>query len=74
MREIDALGGVMGGKVIDETFLNIRLLNTSRGPAVWALRAQADKRAYQREMLRRLYATENLDVVMGGSDGPVGGG
>lgn len=64
VREIDALGGVMG-KVIDETFLNIRLLNTSRGPAVWALRAQADKRAYQREMLRRLYATENLDVVMG---------
>ncbi|MDD2630436.1 MAG: FAD-dependent oxidoreductase, partial [Limnochordia bacterium] len=64
VREMDALGGEMG-KVIDQTFLNIRLLNTSRGPAVWALRAQADKKSYQKEMLTRLYGVPALDVAMG---------
>ncbi len=61
VREIDALGGVMG-KAADATFLQSRLLNTGKGPAVHALRAQTDKWAYMREMKRRMEGTENLDV------------
>ncbi len=61
VREIDALGGVMG-KAADATFLQSRLLNTGKGPAVHALRAQTDKWAYMREMKRRMEETENLDV------------
>ncbi len=64
VREMDALGGEMG-KVIDKTFLNIRLLNLSRGPAVHALRAQADKRMYQMEMTLRLQDQSLLDVKQG---------
>ena len=61
VREIDALGGVMG-KAADKTFLQSRLLNTGKGPAVHALRAQTDKWAYMREMKKRMEETENLDV------------
>ena len=53
VREVDALGGEMG-KNIDKTFLQSRMLNTSKGPAVHSLRAQADKQAYTREMRRTL--------------------
>ncbi len=61
VREIDALGGVMG-KAADATFLQSRLLNTGKGPAVHALRAQTDKWAYMREMKRLVENTENLSV------------
>lgn len=62
VREIDALGGEMGLN-IDKTAIQMRLLNTGKGAAVQALRAQADKREYQKEMIRTLLAQENLDVV-----------
>jgi tRNA uridine 5-carboxymethylaminomethyl modification enzyme len=61
VREIDALGGEMG-KVIDKTYLQMRLLNTGKGPAVQALRAQADKKMYQNEMRRRLEQQKNLTI------------
>jgi tRNA uridine 5-carboxymethylaminomethyl modification enzyme len=61
VREIDALGGEMG-KNIDAAYLQIRMLNTGKGPAVYALRAQADQYAYQREMAYTLQKQENLAV------------
>lgn len=61
VREIDALGGVMG-KVIDKTHIQMRMLNTGKGPAVRALRAQADKVLYQSEMKRVLEESENLTI------------
>ncbi|EEG76926.1 tRNA uridine-5-carboxymethylaminomethyl(34) synthesis enzyme MnmG [Dethiobacter alkaliphilus] len=61
VREVDALGGEMG-KVIDRTKIQIRMLNTAKGPAVHALRAQADKWVYQREMRTVLENTPNLDL------------
>lgn len=61
VREIDALGGSMG-RVIDRTYLQMRLLNTQKGPAVWALRAQADKIIYQRAMQTELEKQPNLTV------------
>ncbi|MDN4494152.1 tRNA uridine-5-carboxymethylaminomethyl(34) synthesis enzyme MnmG [Ureibacillus aquaedulcis] len=61
VREIDALGGVMG-RVIDKTHIQMRMLNTGKGPAVRALRAQADKILYQREMKRLLEDEENLTI------------
>lgn len=64
VREIDALGGEMG-KVIDCTGIQYRMLNASKGPAVWAPRAQADKVAYQYEMKHRLEKTYNLDIKQG---------
>lgn len=64
VREVDALGGEMG-HVIDDAFLNIRLLNLSRGPAVHALRAQADKRRYQARMTWTLQTQTNLWVKQG---------
>jgi tRNA uridine 5-carboxymethylaminomethyl modification enzyme len=64
VREIDALGGEMG-KVIDITGIQYRMLNATKGPAVWAPRAQADKVAYQFEMKRRLEKTPNLHVKQG---------
>jgi len=64
VREIDALGGLMG-RVIDEAGIQFRLLNRSRGPAVRAPRAQADKKLYHEVMLRALRATEGLDLVEG---------
>lgn len=62
VREIDALGGEMA-KIIDSTHLHIRMLNTSKGPAVWALRAQADKKLYQKEMRYVLFSQKNLDII-----------
>ena len=57
VREIDALGGVMG-QVIDRVGIQFRLLNSSRGPAVWSPRAQADKQGYRIEM-RRIMEQQN---------------
>jgi len=64
VREIDALGGEMG-KNIDKTHIQMRMLNTGKGPAVRALRAQADKFMYIREMKRMLEETENLTLQQG---------
>jgi tRNA uridine 5-carboxymethylaminomethyl modification enzyme len=61
VREIDALGGEMG-KAIDVTGIQFRMLNATKGPAVWAPRAQADKVAYQYEMKHRLERTHNLEI------------
>ncbi len=61
VHEIDALGGVIG-RLADLTAIQKRILNASRGPAVWALRAQTDKRLYSREMLHLLQQTENLTL------------
>ena len=61
VREIDALGGAMG-KVIDKTHIQMRMLNTGKGPAVRALRAQLDKVLYQQEMKRILEETDNLTL------------
>lgn len=61
VREIDALGGEMG-KNIDKTFIQSKMLNQSKGPAVHSLRAQADKQNYSREMRRVLENTDNLVV------------
>jgi len=80
VHEVDALGGVIG-RLADATALQKRVLNASRGPAVWALRAQTDKRLYARQMLQLLQHTPNLAlreamvtglVVEGEADG--GGG
>lgn len=64
VREIDALGGEMG-KVIDATGIQFRMLNSAKGPAVWAPRAQADKVAYQYAMKHRLEKTANLEIKQG---------
>ena len=61
VREIDALGGEMG-KVIDQTFIQSKMLNKSKGPAVHSLRAQADKAWYSRTMRQVLENQENLDI------------
>ena len=61
VREIDALGGEMG-KVADSTFIQSRMLNRGKGPAVHSLRAQIDRRSYQTEMKHRLELEPNLDV------------
>ena len=61
VREIDALGGEMG-KVIDQTYIQTKMLNTGKGPAVYSLRAQADKIGYQVEMKHRLENTPNLKI------------
>ena len=64
VREIDALGGEMG-RNIDKTFIQLRMLNTGKGPAVHALRAQADKFSYQHKMKETIEATPNLTFVKG---------
>ncbi len=64
VREIDALGGEMG-KNIDKSYIQTRMLNTSKGPAVYSLRAQADKNKYHIEMKKVLENTPNLDIVQG---------
>lgn len=61
VREIDALGGEMG-LAIDKTFIQIKMLNTGKGPAVHSLRAQADKKEYQAVMKRALEEQQNLDL------------
>lgn len=61
VREIDALGGEMG-KVIDQTFIQSKMLNQSKGPAVHSLRAQADKANYSKTMRQVLQDQENLDI------------
>ena len=61
VKEIDALGGEMG-KNIDKTFIQLRMLNTSKGPAVHSLRAQADRKKYHAEMKHTLEKQENLYV------------
>ena len=61
VRELDALGGEMG-KVIDKTFIQSKMLNKSKGPAVHSLRAQADKEDYSRTMRQVLERQENLDI------------
>ena len=61
VREIDALGGEMG-KNTDKTFIQSRILNKGKGPAVYSLRAQADRRMYQQEMKRVLEKQDNLDI------------
>ncbi len=61
VREVDALGGQMG-KNIDKTYIQSRMLNTSKGPAVFSLRAQADKFRYKEEMKKTLEETQNLKV------------
>lgn len=61
VREIDALGGAMS-KIIDKTHIQMRMLNTGKGPAVRALRAQADKVLYQQEMKKLLEDEENLTI------------
>ena len=64
VRELDALGGKMG-KNIDKTFIQSKMLNQSKGPAVHSLRAQADKQAYSTEMRKTLENTENLTIRQG---------
>ena len=64
VRELDALGGEMG-RAIDDTFIQSRMLNTGKGPAVHSLRAQADKRAYQARMRKAIDAEENIILRQG---------
>jgi tRNA uridine 5-carboxymethylaminomethyl modification enzyme len=64
VREIDAMGGIMG-KIADETAIQYRMLNSSKGPAVWSPRAQSDKLAYQTVMKKKLEATPNLFIKQG---------
>jgi len=61
VHEVDALGGIIG-QVADETAIQKRILNASRGPAVWALRAQTDKREYSKRMIEILQNTDNLTL------------
>ena len=64
VREIDALGGIMG-RIADKTSLQMKMLNSSKGPAVRSLRAQVDKVTYPQEMLKYLKSQENLDLLEG---------
>src|SRR3982750_3365026 len=64
VREIDALGGLMG-RAIDETGIQFKLLNRSRGPAVWSPRAQADKRRYSAWVKAALDAEPNIEWILG---------
>lgn len=68
VREVDALGGLMG-RVIDRTGIHFKMLNRSKGPAVWAPRAQAEKRAYQNAVKWTLEATPNLSFYQDTCEG-----
>ena len=63
VREIDALGGVMADAT-DATYVQMKMLNTAKGPGVQSLRAQADKKAYPRYMQKVIKEQENLDLGM----------
>jgi len=67
VREIDALGGEMG-KAADATALQTKLLNSSRGPGVWALRVQSDKIQYSKYMEHKVKHTPNLDLIVGAAE------
>src|ERR1700721_4074627 len=73
VREIDALGGEMG-VAIDETGIQFRFLNTRKGPAVRARRAQADKAAYRARMKRVIEVTPNLTIRQAGAGGRIADG
>ncbi len=62
VREVDALGGQMG-KSADANYTQMKMLNTAKGPGVWALRAQEDKKTYPRYMQKVLKEQENLDII-----------
>ena len=62
VREIDALGGIMG-RITDKTFLQMKMLNSSKGPAVRSLRAQVDKVTYPKEMVKTLENQKNLTML-----------
>ena len=64
VREVDALGGEMG-KCADKTLIQFKMLNTSKGPAVFSLRAQVDRRKYRMEMKNTLENQENLFIRQG---------
>jgi tRNA uridine 5-carboxymethylaminomethyl modification enzyme len=64
VREVDALGGIMG-KIADKTTIQSKILNRTKGPAVYSLRAQIDRRRYQTEMKHALELTDNLDLKQG---------
>jgi len=68
VREIDALGGEMG-KIIDATGIHFKILNRSKGPAVWSPRAQADRLAYMRDAQKCVFAQENLNIIAGSVSG-----
>ena len=62
VREIDALGGVMG-KIADRTGIQFRMLNRSKGPAVWSPRCQSDRKLYSEEAYRFINANENIEII-----------
>ena len=64
VREIDALGGTMG-RIADKTFLQMKMLNNAKGPAVRSLRAQVDKVEYPKTMKKELEGTQNLELYEG---------
>lgn len=64
VREIDALGGVMG-VLADKTGIQFRMLNTSKGPAVWSPRCQSERKLYSEEALKLVSSTKNLEIVEG---------
>lgn len=68
VREVDALGGEMA-KIIDKTGIHFKMLNLSKGPAVWSPRAQADRNAYMKDAQRRVLGQENLEVISGSVTG-----